>query len=54
MGPFLYARESNKNLIVSTVAGLQLIYYATDVSNCQSELILKVIQGHLRTVMSSR
>ena len=31
---------------MSNVAGLQLIYGVTDVLNCQSKLILKVIQGH--------
>ena len=36
----------NKILIMSNVAGLQLIYGVTDVLNCQSKLILKVIQGH--------
>ena len=28
------------------MAGLQLIYGVTNVLNCQSKLILKVIQGH--------
>ena len=31
---------------MSNVAGLHLIYGVTDVLNCQSKLILKVIQGH--------
>ena len=37
----------NTILIMSNVARLQLIYGVTDVIlNCQSKLILKVIQGH--------